>query len=61
MAPMCFSHSAESRLCVADDHTVTLYHLQKQVTVHCRSWERKQRIELPSHREQVKKIQNKLA
>lgn len=44
----------------ADDHTVTLYHLQKQVTVHCRSWERKQRIELPSHREQVKKLQNKL-
>ena len=44
----------------ADDHTVTLYHLQKQVTAHCRSWERKQRIELPSHREQVKKLQNKL-
>lgn len=44
----------------ADDHTVTLYHLQKQVTTHFRSWERKQRIELPSHREQVKKLQNKL-
>jgi len=44
----------------ADDHTVTLYHLQKQVAAHCRSWERKQRIELPSHREQVKKLQNKL-
>ena len=44
----------------ADDHTVTIYHLQKQVTAHCRSWERKQRIELPSHREQVKKLQNKL-
>ena len=44
----------------ADDHTVTLYHLQKQVTAHCRSWERKQRIEIPFHREQVKKLQNKL-
>ena len=44
----------------ADFNTVTLYHLQKQVTVHFRSWERKQRIELPSHREQVKKLQNKL-
>ena len=44
----------------ADYNTVTLYHLQKQVTAHFRSWERKQRIELPSHREQVKKLQNKL-
>ena len=40
----------------ADYSTVTLYHL----TAHFRSWERKQRIELPSHREQVKKLQNKL-
>lgn len=44
----------------ADFNTVTLYHLQKQVTAHFRSWERKQRIELPSHREQVKKLQHKL-
>lgn len=44
----------------ADFNTVTLYHLQKQVTAHFRSWERKGRIELPSHREQVKKLQNKL-
>jgi transposase len=44
----------------ADYNTVALYHLQKQVTAHFRSWERKQRIELPSHREQVKKLQNKL-
>jgi len=44
----------------ADFNTITLYHLQKQVTAHFRSWERKQRIELPSHREQVKKLQNKL-
>ena len=44
----------------ADFNTVTLYHLEKQVTAHFRSWKRKQRIELPSHREQVKKLQNKL-
>ena len=44
----------------ADFNTIALYHLQKQVTAHCRSWERKQRIELPLHREQVKKLQNKL-
>jgi transposase len=44
----------------ADCNTVTLYYLQKQVAAHFRSWERKQRIELPSHREQVKKLQNKL-
>jgi hypothetical protein len=44
----------------ADFNTVTLYQMQKQVTAHFRSWERKQRIELPSHREQVKKLQNKL-
>jgi transposase len=44
----------------ADFNTVTLYHLQKQVAAHSRSWEHKQRIELPSHREQVKKLQKKL-
>jgi len=44
----------------ADFNTVTLFHLQKQATAHFRSWERKQRIELPSHREQVKKLQHKL-
>jgi transposase len=44
----------------ADFNTVTLYHLEKQMTAHFRSWERKQRIELPAHREQVKKLQNKL-
>lgn len=44
----------------ADHTTVTLYHLQKQITAHYRSWKRKQRIELPSHREQVKKLQHQL-
>ena len=44
----------------ADQRTVTLYHLQKQITAHFRSWKRKQRIELPSHREQVRKLQHQL-
>jgi transposase len=44
----------------ADHTTVTLYHQQKQVAAHHRSWERKQRIELPSHQEQVKKLHRKL-
>jgi len=44
----------------ADQTTVMLYHRQKQVAVHQRSWERKKRIELPSHQEQVKKLHRKL-
>ena len=44
----------------ADHATVTLYHQQKQVAVHHRSWERKQRIELPAHQEQIKKLHRKL-
>ena len=44
----------------ADQATVTLYHRQKQVAAHHRSWERKQRIELPAHQEQVKKLHHKL-
>jgi hypothetical protein len=44
----------------ADQYTVTLFHQQKQVACHHRSWERKQRIELPAHQEQVKKLHRKL-
>jgi len=44
----------------ADQTTVTLYHRQKQVAAHHRSWERKKRIELPAHQEQVKKLHHKL-
>ena len=44
----------------ADQTMVTLYHREKQVAVHHRSWERKKRIELPSHQEQVKKLHRKL-
>jgi hypothetical protein len=44
----------------ADQTTVKLYHREKQVAVHHRSWERKKRIELPSHQEQVKKLHRRL-
>lgn len=44
----------------ADPQLVTIYHKQKVVAVHDRSWERKKRIELPRHKEMVKKLQKKL-
>ncbi|MDM8517934.1 IS21 family transposase [Desulfobacterales bacterium HSG16] len=44
----------------ADHATVTLYHQDKKVANHARSYERKKRVELPSHKEQVKKLQSRL-
>lgn len=44
----------------ADKTTVTIYYRQKPVATHQRSWRRKQRIELPSHVEQVKKMKKRL-
>ena len=44
----------------ADKTTVTIYHHQKVVATHQRSWRRKQRIELPAHVEQVKKMKKRL-
>jgi len=44
----------------ADQRTVTIYHRQKKVAAHPRSWEKRKRIEIPSHQEQVKKLQKKL-
>ena len=44
----------------ADHQRVTIYHKQRVVAVHDRSWERKKRIELPQHKEMVKKLQKKL-
>ena len=44
----------------ADQHEVTLYHKQKVVARHTRCRQRYQRIELPQHRELVKKIQKKI-
>ena len=44
----------------ADSRTVTIYYKEKQVAAHHRSWEKKKRIELPSHSEQVKRLRKKL-
>jgi transposase len=44
----------------ADKTTVTIYHHQKPVATHQKSWRRKQRIEIPSHMEQVKKMKKRL-
>ena len=44
----------------ADKRTVFVYHKEKQVAVHHRSWKKKERVQLPSHREQVKKLKNRL-
>jgi transposase len=35
----------------ADNQTVTIYHHEKTLAIHTRCWEKKQRLELPAHRE----------
>jgi len=44
----------------ADAAFVSLYLNDKRIAVHPRCWKRKQRIETPSHRQQVKKLRKKL-
>lgn len=44
----------------ADSRTVSIYHKEKQVAAHHRSWEKHKRVELPSHSEQVRKLKKKL-
>jgi len=44
----------------ADTAFVSLYLNDKRIAVHPRCWNRKQRIETPSHRQQVKKLRKKL-
>lgn len=44
----------------ADNETVTIYYKQKVIAAHRRSWEKKQRIELPAHTEQVRKMKKRL-
>jgi transposase len=44
----------------ADAAFVSLYLNDKRIAVHPRCWERKQRIETPSHRQQVKRLRKKL-
>jgi len=43
----------------ADQQKVWIYHKDKRVCSHCRSWERKKRIENPTHVEQVKKLKRR--
>ena len=44
----------------ADHRRVWVYYKEKTIAVHFRSWSKKKRIELPSHKEQVKKLRAKL-
>lgn len=44
----------------ADPSSVALYLKDKRIAVHPRCWQRKQRIETASHREQVKKLRKRL-
>jgi hypothetical protein len=44
----------------ASQNTISLYHRQKIVAIHTRCWQKNKRIELPGHKELVKKIKKKL-
>jgi transposase len=44
----------------ADTAFVSLYLGDKRIAIHPRCWQRKKRIETPSHRQQVKKLRKKL-
>ena len=43
----------------ADNRLVSIYLKEKLIACHNRCWERQQRLELPGHREQVKKIRKR--
>jgi len=44
----------------ADNRKLTVYLKEKPIATHLRSWHRKQRIELPSHREAARKHQRRI-
>jgi len=44
----------------ADQASVLVYLKDKRIAVHQRCWQRKQRIETPSHQQQVKKLRKRL-
>jgi transposase len=44
----------------ADNRLVSIYLKEKLIACHSRCWEKKQRLELPAHLEQVKKIKKRL-
>ncbi|MBW2655155.1 MAG: IS21 family transposase [Deltaproteobacteria bacterium] len=44
----------------ADSRKLSVYYKEKQVATHVRTWKKKDRIDLPSHSEQVKKLKKKV-
>lgn len=44
----------------ADGRTLSIYYKEKLVATHLRNWKKKQRIDLPSHSEQVHKLKKKV-
>ncbi len=44
----------------ADSRAISVYYKEKPVAIHVRTWQKKQRVDLPSHREQVKKLKKKV-
>jgi transposase len=44
----------------ADQETVSIFYQHKTIAAHHRCWQRAERIETPSHKEQVRKLQRKL-
>ena len=44
----------------ADNGTVSIYHKERLIAAHSRSWFRHRRIELPAHRDQVKKLRKRV-
>ncbi len=44
----------------ADSRTLTIFYKEKLVVKHLRNWKKKQRIDLPSHSEQVRKLRKKV-
>ena len=43
----------------ADSRTLFVYYKEKHVATHVRNWKKKQRIDLPAHTEQVRKLRKK--
>ena len=43
----------------ADQHMIWIFNKEKQICSYTRCWDKKQRIETPSHVEQVKKLKNR--
>lgn len=44
----------------ADSRKLSIYYKEKQVATHMRSWKKKQRVDLASHSEQVKKLKKRV-